>query len=337
MKTRRVVIEIAKYGVSAALLVVVYRLISVEQSVELFRRARYGILVFSFLTLLAGACVGTLSWYYVLRVRIPDVALRDVFASYWTGLFFNSFLPSSVGGDVIKAYRTVRSYREPGFVITSILVDRVINLLVLVSIGILASLLALKRMWLAGWWCGTVSVAVALAGFLSRGMIRRLANRRRDGPSGRMAKLAVPLLELAASPRHFGPVLLAALGSQFCKITQNLFVIHALHLSIPMGYAYFLIPVFGVVSAVPVSIGGLGVRELVAQGLANPLGVDMTAMAALSLGGHIMVMIANSVGVVPFLMGNAKDAGRGPPDVRGGKSIRNRFSGGAGTHPPVPA
>lgn len=310
MKKRRVVIEIAKYLVSAALLVVVYRLISVEQSVELFRRARYGVLIFSVLTLLAGACMGTLSWYYVLRVRIPGVDLREVFASYWTGLFFNSFLPSIVGGDVIKAYRTVRSYRETGFVITSILVDRVINLLVLVSIGIMASLLALKCVWLAGLWCGAVFLAVLLAVRLSNGMIRRLSDPRRGSAPGRLANLAVPLLELAARPRYLGPVLLAALGSQFCKITHNMFVIQALHLAIPPAYVYFLIPVFGLVSAVPVSIGGLGVRELVAQGLAKPLGVDMTAMAALSLGGHIMVLVANSAGVVPFLMGRARDTAK---------------------------
>ena len=67
-----------------------------------------------------------------------------------------------------------------------------------------------------------------------------------------------------------------------------------------------VIPLFGIVSALPVSIGGLGLREMVAQGISGPMHLDNTHLVTLSLAGHLMVVLVNMLGVLPFLLRKAR-------------------------------
>jgi hypothetical protein len=97
------------------------------------------------------------------------------------------------------------------------------------------------------------------------------------------------------------PLLLAALASQAFKTLSNLFIIYAFDLEIPALSMWMVIPLFGVVSALPISIGGLGVRELTAQAVAGPLGLDNTHLVALSLAGHALVAAVGMLGAIPLL------------------------------------
>ncbi|HON48152.1 MAG TPA: lysylphosphatidylglycerol synthase domain-containing protein, partial [Kiritimatiellia bacterium] len=85
------------------------------------------------------------------------------------------------------------------------------------------------------------------------------------------------------------------------KTWSNLFIIRALGLAIPSLTMWMVIPLFGVVSALPISIGGLGVRELTAQAVSGPLGLDNTHLVALSLAGHALVTAVSMLGAIPLL------------------------------------
>jgi uncharacterized membrane protein YbhN (UPF0104 family) len=264
--------------------------------------ANYELLLVSAALLIAGGFAGAGSWFCILRTRLPGLGYRQVAACHWSGMFFNSFLPSNVGGDVVKGYIVVRDQGQTGFVVTSLLLDRVINLGMLLCIGVFTLLLQLGRPLSAAAFL--VLLALLLAGVLASA--RRLAGAVRrwqaSGLKGKLAGLAEPVFELAATPRLLLPTLLAALLSQLLKTWQNLYVIAALGLAIPSFYIWFLIPILGVVSAVPISIGGLGPREMVAQRLAAPVGVSGTDMVLLSLAGHLVVVLVNMLGSVAFLL-----------------------------------
>jgi len=101
---------------------------------------------------------------------------------------------------------------------------------------------------------------------------------------------------------------MAALLSQALKIWQNAFVIRALGLAMPIFCVWFVIPLFGLVSALPLSIGGLGLREMVALWLAGPLQLDATHLITFSLAGHVMVVLVNMLGIITFMSKNYRHA-----------------------------
>ncbi len=308
-KTRRRIVSALKVAVTLSLLAVALKLIKFDTLMESLRTANYGLLAVSGAIIVGGGFAGAASWFCVLRTRLPGLTYRDVAACHWSGMFFNSFLPSNVGGDVVKGYIVARDQGQTGFVVTSLLLDRVINLGMLLCIGFFTLLIQLGRPLFAAAFL--VLLAALLIAVLASA--RRLRDGVRRWPAaglrGKVAALAEPVFELAATPRLLFPTLLAALCSQFFKTWHNVFVILALGLKIPTFCVWYVIPLFGIVSALPVSIGGLGLREMVAQGISGPMAIDNTHLVTLSLAGHLMVVLVNTLGVLPFLLARRKKSG----------------------------
>ena len=299
---------LAKGTVTLILLGVSLRLVRFDLLTDHLRDIRWFPLTVSALLLTLGGFAGAGSWFCILRLRLPSLSFRETAACHWSGMFFNTFLPSNVGGDVVKGYIVARDRGQPGFVVTSLLLDRALNLGLLCCIGLFALLLRLGR---TGW----AAAFLAALGLLLMGSLvlaRRLADRVRHWPraglQGRLALLLEPVFDLMAAPRRFAPMLLAALVSQFLKIWHNVFVLQALGLELPDLCVWYVIPLFGLVSALPVSIGGLGLRETVASRIAAQLGSDSTHLVLFSLAGYVMVTLVNMLGVIPFLF--ARRSGR---------------------------
>ena len=290
-----------KLTVTGVLLCASLLMVDFETMGESVRQADIGLLAVSALILLLGGFAGAASWFCILRMRLPAIRYREVAASHWCGMFFNSFLPSNVGGDVVKGYLMARESGQTGFVVTSLLADRVLNLVILLCIGGFAALLQFGHPWLAVGFLLLLSALLA-AVLMTIGRLRaRLQRWPRAGLRGKAADLVEPMCELAATPRVLLPMLLTALVSQMLKIWHNAFVIRALGLAVPTLCVWYVIPLFGLVSALPVSIGGLGLRELVAQWLSHPLQLSNTHLITFSLAGHMMVVLVNMLGLFPFM------------------------------------
>jgi uncharacterized membrane protein YbhN (UPF0104 family) len=305
-----------KVAVTLVLLVVSLRWVRLDVLAASLRQARPGPLLVAALMLVLGGFAGAASWFCILRARLPSMRFRDAAACHWSGMFFNSFLPSNVGGDVVKGYLVMRNgapapsgetSTAPTWrvVVTSLLLDRALNLAMLLGIGGFALLIDRHGWGMAVTAAGAVLVALPLVSMAAR----RCAVPAHDVSEGSdetgwrdaVRALFRAACAFAGAPRRLVPLLLAALASQVLKTWSNLFIIRALGLAIPSLTMWMVIPLFGVVSALPISIGGLGVRELTAQAVSGPLGLDNTHLVALSLAGHALVTAVSMLGAIPLL------------------------------------
>jgi len=290
-----------KVAVTLVFLAVTFRVIRPAVLLARARAADPGPLFMALLLLLTGGFAGAASWWCILRTRLPGLAYRRIAAWHWMGMFFNSFLPSNIGGDVVKGVAAARDAGQTGFVVTSVLLDRALNLGVLLGIGAVALLLQTGRLaGAAGLVAGSLAL-MPLAGASARRLGRPQPRDGGNGIRGMLAALALAVIDWVAAPRLFLPAVAAALVSQLCKTWSHVYVIRAFGLELPEACVWTLIPLFGMVSALPLSIGGLGVREWVAQRMAGPMRLDETHLVALSLGGHLVVVLVNMLGAVSFL------------------------------------
>ena len=325
---KRNVILGCKLAITLGLLAVALCTIHIDTLMASLRGADIGPMLIAALLLVFGGFAGAASWFLILRLRFPGLRFRDAAACHWNGMFFNSFLPSNVGGDVVKGWLISRAATKNashcmseerggrlGFIAGSLLLDRAINLAMLLGIGCFA----LAAKWL-GW--------LAAAGFLALCVLATVAvmavSRRHthyaqsiqntdeanETPFPKTSlrywrklfrSLASDLLALTGEPRRLLPLLSAAFASQLLKTGSNVFVVLALELKIPLFCVWYVIPLFGVISALPISIGGLGIREVVAHAIAEPLQIDNTHLVALSLAGHMLTVLVNLLGAIPFL------------------------------------
>lgn len=300
-ETKKHLALFAKIAVTLILLVGSLSFVQFDTLKDHLRDIHVAPLAFSVLLLVLGGFAGAASWLCILRMRWPTISYRETAACHWSGMFFNSFLPSNVGGDVVKGFMVARGRGQPGFVVISLLLDRALNLGLLTCIGLFALLIRLNQLI----WAAALPAALILLFLCSPALAKRWGKRMqrwpRTGLRGRLIPLLEPVFDLMATPQRFAPMLVAAGTSQVLKTWQNIFLIQALGLDIPTLCVWYVIPLFGLVSALPVSIGGLGLRETVALHLSGPLGIDNTHLIAFSLAGHVMVVLVNLLGAIPFV------------------------------------
>src|SRR5574337_641236 len=129
--TRRRLMFAAKVTVSVVLLGILFSRIDARQ---LWRTARHASLPWLAVALVfyaANVLLSVWRWRLLLGAQNVDVPPRRLLDSYLVALFFNNFLPSNIGGDVIRISDTVAPARSKTLATLVVLADRVIGVIVL--------------------------------------------------------------------------------------------------------------------------------------------------------------------------------------------------------------
>ena len=298
-----------KIGISAAL---VYWLLSRAEYVALVDAARS----LSILQVgavigvhLAAFAIGGLRWWLLLRHLHAPIALRQTLPSYYLGIFANNFLPSGAGGDVVRTVHLALRGLDAKALIGSAIADRVLGLFVVVfmaTAGAAASpdlrLDATVRHTLVGLALCLSAVALFVLTPLSRRVIEAV---RRRYEHTRLRRFVIEVLQLshsyAMAPRvvALGLVLSAAMQVLVICVYYLLGRMLGIELSIVTYCA--IIPLVFLAVAVPISVGGLGVREGTLTALFVASGVPPQTAIALSLAYLLVLWLASLPGAAVLL------------------------------------
>ena len=257
-----------------------------------------------------GYLISTIRWQRLLRAEGIRLPLWRLGLVYIEGAFFNLFLPTLIGGDIVRGYFIYRMTRGNDASIASILVDRLSGFaaLMLIAVGSLAvTFRTLNDPQIAA---SILGVAVLFAGL----MLVLLNDRVKDLVLGLLraaglgrfqAKLQGLVDSLHRYRRHY-----RALGQAFLLsiLLQGLIIVTyyligvGLNLGVPLVYFFLFIPLTTVVAMLPVSVAGLGVREAGVVFFFAKVGVDAGAALGMSLVCFSLTLIVSGLGGVAFLL-----------------------------------
>lgn len=233
------------------------------------------------------------AWRLNVLCRSVGLALPTpvLASSYAMGLFFNCVLPTSVGGDAVRImYLSKRGYALRELVITGI-VDRFLGFatlgllsgLVLIISPVLVPGIAGAPVWIGAMlFMVTVAGTVALPG-LGRG-VRRWSTRIQGGRTASLIEhYSAGLRRLRAAPgalsAAFGLSLLAHVLVTLSYLACGVSLLE----DFPWQGYFIAAPLVMLCQILPISLGGLGVRELSTVGVLIWLGADKAQAVALSL------------------------------------------------------
>lgn len=159
-----------RVAVSVALIAWILRGTDLREVWAAFRTADVRYILLAIVLIPFGYLFSVSRWRLLLRAQGGDASYPFLFRSLMTGIFFNNFLPSTIGGDAIRAWDTARSGVNKATALTIILVDRFVGLLALLLFAT-AGLLGAGRLTervpdLALWVLGVGAVMVLLAAVL---------------------------------------------------------------------------------------------------------------------------------------------------------------------------
>jgi uncharacterized membrane protein YbhN (UPF0104 family) len=249
-------------------------------------------------------------WQGLLRAQHIDVPRRRLSESMWVSLFFNNFLPSNIGGDVIRIADTAGAAGSKTVATTVVLVDRALGLMALLLVataGAAGAALAGLQIPGAGWlWVATglgvvAGLPLVLAPRLVSVLLSPIRAVNRPWLTERARRMEDAATRFRAAPR----ALLAAFGGavtvQVTLVAFYLLTARGLAIPLPVLLGAVLIPVSLAMQMLPVSINGFGVREAVFAFFFGRFGLPTDAAVALSLVSTGLVMALSLVGGWMFL------------------------------------
>jgi uncharacterized protein (TIRG00374 family) len=269
---------------------------------------------------LACILVSAWKWQRLLAALSVRVGLPALFRAYWIGAFVSGLLPSTVGGDFVRAALT-RRHAGAGPVAASIIVERLTGLAVLLAI-VLIVMLARPDLVAAGPLRTAVPLALGTGAAVLLLPVLLLARRRapratvpgRSWPGRVRALLATFGGALTDYARRGGALLVACAVSLAFYALIVLFqyaVVRALGLRVGLGDVAAVAPLVTLAAALPVSPNGLGVSEGVFVLLYARVGLSPEeALAAALLRRLILTLTAAAGGVLWLASAGARPAGR---------------------------
>lgn len=295
-------IFVVKIGVTLGLFYWLAAKVDVNQLPAILELVPPGYIVLAAVAHFIVFLLGGIRWWLLLRpvgLRLP---FRRVMPSYLLGVLFNNLLPTSVGGDVVRVVHLKIAGVDAQALVSATIVDRIIGLAALLCMAMLAVLLAPASshmtsltMTLAVLSAVTAAgVYLLFAPFTAR-VIELLGQRFAHTRIRRWLLEVVQLCHACASawPRIVGAFLLSML-LQSVLIMVYYLLARALNIQVPVIVLFALIPLVFIAASLPISVGGLGVREATLVALLSLVGVPAQSTIALSLL-YLLVLIAASL------------------------------------------
>jgi glycosyltransferase 2 family protein len=238
--------------------------------------------------------LGGLRWKLVLAAMRSEGRIWPLSRLFWIGMLFGQVLPSSAGGDVVRVFMMWRRGTSLRVSFNSVALERASMLITLIAfVALLLPLLASRVVVAQLAWVAPALLIASIAGLVALMSADRFLKHLPD------LRIVRAIAGLSADARR---VYLSGFGWRLivvCVVTLlNLSVAAwwiGLSLGLPLGLTDYLvfIPVVTIVTLVPVSIGGWGVREGALVALLGLVGVpSYTARAFSVLFGFVGMLVS---------------------------------------------
>jgi uncharacterized protein (TIRG00374 family) len=282
---------------------------------EDFSHLRWGLWLASVGILVGAQFVSTLRWQMLARPLGFRAPLGRLFAIYFIGMFFNLVLPTSVGGDVVRAWYLADAgnaapptgRRLAAFV--SVFVDRLNGLLVLLAIACVAAAFCPTPLPARITWSVWGLAVAAVVGLVGIAVAPRLPlplkrfPRLRDKLHSWRDRLTTAFGLYVRQPRLVLAVSALSLVVQVANIVLVWLIGVALGVSVPLSHYCLVVPLVAILTLVPISLNGMGVREFAMIVLLAPLGVVSGTALSLSFLWFATTAVVSLSGVVFYIAG----------------------------------
>ena len=253
--------------------------------------------------------LSTVRWAQVLHALEIPSDLPPLVSHTLAGMFVSNFLPSTVGGDVLRVTRLSASNGQRQTSVASVVVERLTGFFVLPFITLVAlfgnpTLLHLGR-------ASRLSLTLALGTLAALAAILVLVSSSRVGERfagrswlGFVAAVHLGLARLRRDPAAALAVLVSALAYQLSMVAAAWMAGHAMGIEVGWSAMMAFIPIVAIAQVLPISVSGFGLREGALVLLLVPLGVSSGQAVAFGLLLYGMNMVVSLLGAPAFAVGS---------------------------------
>lgn len=241
---------------------------NIGQVATAIKQANRLILAAAFLLFLTGVILSGFRLRSVIKAQHLKLRSKDVIYLTFIGQFFSNFLPTSTGGDIVKAYYVSKRTGKKLHSVACVLMDRMLGTVTLFLMVLVATFFV-KGVYISR----TIKIFLlaTLAASILIGVIlfsRRIARRipfvkilsNMVSPEGKMKGLYDILYNYKKHPKLLLNAIALSFLLQFVIYSSVYLIIRSLNFNISPKLVFLWMPIISTMSMAP-SINGLGVRE----------------------------------------------------------------------------
>ncbi|MBL7156841.1 MAG: flippase-like domain-containing protein [Candidatus Omnitrophica bacterium] len=236
-------------------------------------------------------------------IHIP---LGRVIQLSFIGYFFNNFMPTAVGGDIVKAYYASKQTKETAKSFIAVFMDRFIGLFSFICIAAFALFISwknlnneLKALILISTLCGIASFIIILNQAIAKFILKAFSKLKLWNIGQRLSKVYMAVHEY----RNRKALIFAVIGiSIICQsfyFSMIYLLARALGTDLRPTTVFLIMPIVSVISMLP-SLGGLGIREGAIVALFGPF-IGSDNAFSLSILLLATLLITSLVGAVIYI------------------------------------
>lgn len=309
---KKAIVLSLRVAISIVLLIFLFKLnrIDIHDLAQDIKSADKGLLAVGFIIFLLVYLLGFLRWQMLLKAAGIQASLKKLITSFSGGIFFSIFLPSTIGGDVVKTADLAGHTRKTKEVIATVFLDRLSGYIGLVFVILLALFLGRELVRDKVVISSVIVIVVLLFVILLvlfNGVIYAKIAKFLTAPGAGKIKEAIGDLhsEIHIFRHRKKTILYNLILSFFIQIIMPISVYFiALSLGIKIKFFYFLVflPIIGAITLLPIAIGGLGLRENLFVVYFAKAGVIKQLAVAMSLLSFSFVVIYGAIGGLIYVL-----------------------------------
>jgi glycosyltransferase 2 family protein len=310
---KKIVSIVLRIAASMLMLAFLFKQVDVQAILKVIKSADIGLLLVACAVFFLTYVFCLFRWEMLLRAADIKLPLKRVIFSFAGGTFFNLFLPSTIGGDLIRSLDLSAHTKKPKEIVATVLMDRLSGYIGLVVVALLAVFLGWrflddKSVLVTVFVVAGILVAILLAFFNTflYTKINGLLTTLRLGKAGELIRNLHQ--EIHRFRGHKKVIVKNVLLSVLIQtISPIITYIIAVSLGIQVNIIYFFIflPVIGAITLLPISLGGLGLRDATTIFFFAKIGVSKDLAFAMSLLSFTFLLMYGSIaGLIYFVTVN---------------------------------
>ena len=299
-----------KLVVSLGLFVLIFRAVDFREVVEVVRTLNPWLLLPALGLQMVSALVAAFRWYMIMHELGFGERPQFYIRSYFKGTFFNQALPTSIGGDALRVLEAAKVGGGKREAFYGVFIDRIVGLLGLLLLNLMA--ISINPVFLKhNPAVHYVIIGMAVFGFVGVIVLILLGNVNWL-TSNRVTKLIHDLSNRVRTVYRSGRTITVQMLLSVIIHLLSMMTVYLIGLSIGLDYGLLIylvvVPPVILLTLVPVSLAGWGVRESGMIGLFLLIGAEKAAVLSLSLIYGLMLVAASMPGLYFFLISRQREA-----------------------------
>jgi len=299
--------------ISAGLLIYLLYYVGMQAIVEEFNNilANSGIvyIMYALITYLIAVVIMSIRWQVILHGYGFNTRWGKLFGYYLIGMFFNNFLPSTIGGDVIRVFKVVDDVQNKSSALASVIIERLMGVAATLFLAFISLLILWQEfqnpqlLYVSG--CFFLVIVLFFFGLIRnrpfKYLVRIFETIKWFNIGEKFNRVFEAIHFFQKRRRILAYAFIYSIFSQVGIVIMNYALARALKMEISLTYLFLVVMVTFIITILP-SINGIGIREFGFISLLSKAGVSNATALSLSFLNLIIPMIISLSGAVLFVL-----------------------------------